>query len=148
MIVDTLDNSTRYTALHAKFAQAFSFLQKEDLSKREEGRYEIDGDEIFAIVAREQGREKDEALLEIHNTYIDIQVVVSGIDEMGWKARSACTAPAGPYSSEDDIQFFTDTPSTWITTPPGHFVIFFPEDAHLPLISSTVLHKVIVKIRV
>ncbi len=148
MIVDTLSNCKRYTSLHEKFRKAFSFLQREDLSSLAEGRYEIDGDDIFAVVAKEQGREKHAALLEIHNKYIDIQLVVSGTDEMGWKARSTCTEVAGPYNQEDDIQFFTDSPSTWVTTPPGHFTIFFPEDAHLPLIGPSVLHKVIVKIAV
>lgn len=148
MIVDALSNCERYYFLSEKFPRAFTFLRQTDLTTLKEDRYEIDGENIFAIVAKEQGREKDAAHLEIHNKYIDIQLVVSGIDEMGWKARSACTKIATPYNKEEDIQFYADTPSTWISTPPGHFAIFFPEDAHLPLISATVLHKVVVKVAV
>jgi YhcH/YjgK/YiaL family protein len=47
-----------------------------------------------------------------------------------------------------DMQFFTDEPDAWIATKSGTFVIFFPEDAHLPLISSGQIHKVVVKVAV
>jgi biofilm protein TabA len=55
------------------------------------------------------------------------------------------TADRG-YDQESDIQFFADNPDAWIATESGAFVIFFPEDAHMPLISSEQIHKVVVKI--
>jgi YhcH/YjgK/YiaL family protein len=85
--------------------------------------------------------------LECHRRYIDIQYVLEGIDEMGWKARTDCHAPVSEYSDERDIQFFHDTPTTWIATPPHSFCIFFPEDAHAPLVSETLVRKVIFKSR-
>ena len=36
----------------------------------------------------------------------------------------------------------------WIATPPGAFCIFFPEDAHAPLVSAGNIRKVIFKIAV
>ena len=148
MILDILENASRYEALHNNFTNAFQFLKRADLATLIEGRYDIDGDTIFAIVAKDQGREKDEAQLEIHNKYIDIQMVLEGVDEMGWKARSACADMIDEYDAEKDIQFIADAPTSWVTTEPGHFAIFFPEDAHLPLISKGLIHKVIVKIAV
>lgn len=148
MIVDILKNSDRYEALHKNFTKAFEFLKRDDIATLTEGRYDIDGDNVFAIVAKDQGREKDAAQLEIHNKYIDIQMVLEGVDEMGWKARSACTKMVDEYDADDDIQFIADAPTSWTTTVPGHFAIFFPEDAHLPLIAKGIIHKVIVKIAV
>ena len=148
MILDILGNANRYEALHNNFPKAFQFLKRADLATLAEGRYDIDGDTIFAIVAKDQGREKDEAQLEIHNKYIDIQMILEGVDEMGWKARSACTEMVDEYDAENDIQFIADTPTSWAATAPGHFAIFFPEDAHLPLIAKGIIHKVIIKIAV
>lgn len=148
MIIDILDNADRYEALHSNFAKAFQFLKKDDIGMLSEGRYEIDGDSVFAIVAKDQGRTKEEAQLEIHNKYIDIQMVLEGVDEMGWKARSTCRTMVDEYDAEKDIQFIEDAPTSWATTGPGHFVIFFPEDAHLPLIAKGLIHKVIIKIAV
>lgn len=148
MILDILDNADRYKTLHKGFAKAFEFLKRTDLATLTEGRYDIDGDTIFAIVAKDQGREKDAAQLEIHNKYIDIQMVLEGVDEMGWKARSTCTDMVDTYDPDNDIQFITDAPTSWATTETGHFTIFFPEDAHLPLIAQGLIHKVVVKVAV
>ena len=148
MIFDKLSNSTLYAPLHRHFEPAFSFLQRDDLAALEPGKYAIDDDRLFAVVDKEQGRKKGEALLEAHNKYIDIQLVVSGVDEMGWRSRDECIEPATEYSEEQDIQFFNDSPTTWVRTPPKHFAIFFPGDAHLPLMGDGLLHKVIVKIAV
>lgn len=148
MIFDILENGHRYFALHNGFVKAFTFLSRLDLIDLAPGKYDIDGDAIYAIVAKEPGRRKEEALLETHNRYIDIQLVLAGVDTMGWRAKSSCHLAAGSYDQEGDIQFFNDKPHAWFATHPGSFAIFFPEDAHLPLVSSGELHKVVVKIAV
>ncbi len=100
------------------------------------------------LYLRSAGRRKEDALLETHEKYIDIQLVMTGIDEMGWKPKSLCKKPAGKYDQKTDEQIFMDEPDAWISTVSGAFVIFFPEDAHMPLISSGQLHKVVVKVAV
>ena len=146
MILDVLENANRYLPLNHGFAKAFEFLMRSDLQELSVGRYEIDGDRVYAMVAKEPGRRKEDALLEIHEKYIDIQLVLAGTDDMGWKHKSSCKHPAGEYDPEDDIQFFADKPDAWLATASGAFAIFFPEDAHLPLVSSGDIHKVVVKV--
>jgi biofilm protein TabA len=92
------------------------------------------------------GRTRSEAKLECHRRYIDIQLVLEGVDEMGWKPLSDCHEPMNDYSAERDIQFFRDVPASWIATPPGAFCIFFPEDAHAPLVSNGKIRKAVIKI--
>ncbi len=148
MILDILDQSDQYLAFNKGFSKAFAFLKRSDLKDLSEGRYEIDGDNVYAMVAKAPGRKKDEALLETHEKYIDIQLVLTGTDEMGWKSKQSCTQSSASYDQESDIQFFLDKPDAWISTNSGSFAIFFPEDAHMPMISAEVLHKVIVKIAI
>ncbi|KJR97545.1 MAG: hypothetical protein VR65_23300 [Desulfobulbaceae bacterium BRH_c16a] len=148
MIIDVLTNSDRYRALHQGFAEAFAFLRRPDLKDLAVDRYVIDGDNVFAIVAKEPGRSKDETQLEIHEKYIDIQLVLNGIDDMGWRPKSLCRLPAGEYDPEDDIRFFADTPMVRQPVSPGMFAVFFPEDAHQPLIAEGQIHKVVVKVAV
>lgn len=148
MILDVLEQSDRYVALHEGFSQAFSFLRRADLKELPDGKYELDGDRVYAMVATEPGRKKEEALLEAHEKYIDIQLVLAGVDKMGWKSMVTCTQPSGPYEPDSDVRFFTDAPDAWIATQPGAFVIFFPDDGHMPLISSGEIRKVVVKIAV
>jgi len=146
MILDILENADRYLSLNKGFAKAMEFLLSPDLKKLPVGKYEIDGDRIYAMVSKESGRRKEDALLEVHNKYIDIQLVLEGTDTMGWKSRSLCKHPTQEYDQKSDIQFFADNPDAWLSVESGAFTIFFPEDTHMPLISIGQIHKVVVKI--
>ena len=148
MILDILENADRYHGLSKGFKEAFAFLMRPDLKGLSPGRHEIDDDRIFALVSTGPGRRRQDGRLETHEQYIDIQYVIAGTDEMGWKPKTACEQPAGPYDPERDIQFFADEPEAWVTVRRGAFVIFFPEDAHLPLISTEEVRKVVVKVAV
>lgn len=148
MILDVLDNSDRYLSLNKGFTKAFEFLKRPDLKELAEGKYEIDGENVFATIAKTPGRKQDEGQLETHKRYIDIQLVLGGTDNMGWKPEKRCERPAGPYDQEKDFQFYLDRPEAWLATKDGTFAIFFPEDGHLPLIADEKLHKVVVKIAV
>jgi biofilm protein TabA len=148
MILDILENGHQYFGLNPGFKKAFQFLVRSDITELPTDRFEIDGDRVYAMVAKDMGRRKEDALLETHQKYIDIQLILAGTDNMGWKPRSSCKQPSGVYDQETDLQFFSDQPDAWLTTKPGAFAIFFPEDAHMPLISPEQLHKVVVKIAV
>jgi YhcH/YjgK/YiaL family protein len=147
MILDELANAQTYSPLHPGFAPAFAFLSNPGIEDLPVGRYEIDGDRIYAMVQRGPGRAREEAFLETHDRYIDIQLVLDGTDQMGWKPRSRCVEVQREYDAATDIAFYRDIPTAWIAVEQGMFAVFFPEDAHLPSISPEEIHKVVVKIR-
>ena len=93
-------------------------------------------------------QKKEEGCLEIHCKYIDIQFVLSGTDEMGWKPKKLCFCPTGDFDQEKDAQFFKDDPDTWISVQPDSYAIFFPEDAHMAMFSPAKIHKAIIKVAV
>jgi len=152
MILATLAQADRYAALHPLFPHAFDFLRTTDLMALAPGRHSIQAEQIFAIVEACAGRTRAQAKLECHRRYLDIQLVLEGIDEMGWKPLAECVDPATDYDAARDIRFFNDTPSSWIATPAGSFCVFFPDDAHAPLVSTLkgtstgTIRKVVVKI--
>ena len=108
----------------------------------------MQGEQIFAIVEACPGRTREEAKLECHRRYIDIQLVLEGVDEMGWRPLADCVLPRTDYNVARDIRFFDDAPVSWIATPAGSFCLFFPDDAHAPLVSTGFIRKVVVKIAV
>jgi len=148
MILDSLPQADRYFALHPLFVRAFEFLRGTDLKSLAPGKHTVEGERIFAIVEACAGRTRAEAKLECHRRYIDIQLVLEGVDEMGWMPVAECVGPATDYDAARDIRFFNDAPSSWIATPPGSFCLFFPDDAHAPLVSTGQIRKVVVKIAV
>ena len=148
MVLSHLANADRYAAMHPLFTRAFEFMRSTNLLALAPGVHNINGEQLFAIVENMPGRSRVQAQLECHRKYIDIQLVLEGVDEMGWNPLQDCHKPVADYSAEKDIQFFYDAPASWITTPPNTFCIFFPEDAHAPLVSTGNIHKVIFKIAV
>jgi len=148
MIFSTAADADRYAALHPLFPRAFEYMRNTDLPALAPGRYPIVGEQLFVIVEHVAGRAREAAKLECHRRYIDIQLVLEGNEEMGWKPLADCAQPVSDYSEEKDIRFFHDAPASWVAVPPGCFCIFFPEDAHAPLVGSGQVRKAIFKIAV
>lgn len=148
MIHDTLNNAERYLSLHPLFPQAFEFMRNTDLHALENGIHVIIEKQLFAIVEEVNARVREAAKLECHRKHIDIQLVLEGRDEMGWKPLADCQAPVADFNIEKDIQFFTDPIDTWAATHANEFCIFFPQDAHAPLVGSGKIRKIVFKVAV
>ena len=89
---------------------------------------------------------KEEAKLETHNQFIDIQIPLSGVEVMGYTARE--DLPEADYDADKDISFYPGLAESYIPVKPGMFAIFFPQDAHAPGVSPDGVKKVIVKVLV
>ncbi len=149
MIVDTIQNAELYFCASPFMAKAFEWLKSVDLNSLEEGRYPIDGENIFMNIVERDLKNAPDAKLEVHNNYADIQIVVSGDPEgFGYLPRTALTQPADEFNSAKDIQFFNDEPQTIYYVYPGQFTLLLPGDAHAPLIGSGRVKKAVIKIKI
>ncbi len=149
MIIDSLSSAGKYTSLHPLFAQAFEYISKQDLRQLETGKFEIDGQNLKAIVSDKPGVTAAEstAKFECHNKHIDIQVCISGHEEIGWKPRTSCKEQRGEYNEEKDVVFYNDVPDTYFELTDGQFAIFYPEDVHAPMIGDGMIKKLVIKVR-
>ena len=148
MILDRVEQADLYADLSPHFAKAFAFLRQDDLAGLAEGRHDIDGEDIYAIVLKGAGQDRSQAKLEVHRKYIDIQYLVAGRDDIGWANYSLCKNPTGDYDSANDCQLFQDSPTAWVSLCPGDFAVLFPEDAHAPGTGDGEFHKIVVKVAV
>lgn len=160
MILDRLTNGRQYVALHPGFAAAFETLADPRTAMLPVGRHTIDGERLAIIVGRDPGRGREGARLEAHRRFIDIQLTVSGQEEIGWLPLADCLAPTPtgellaasygdePYDAGRDIAFYSARPETWLALPSGTFAIFFPDDAHAPLAGEGEIVKVVAKVAV
>lgn len=148
MILDSLKNSALYEHVHPRMKRAFEVLAATDWTRMEPGIHEIDGRDIYVNVMERELKKKGDAKLEVHNEYIDIQLLVSGEAEtFGWSERKNLQRAQGEFNAEKDIQFFEDEPQTYYTMRPGQFSVLFPEDGHAPMVGQGVVRKVIAKVR-
>lgn len=137
MILDSLKNSALYYGVSPRMKQAFELIASTDWTTMEPGIHELDGKDIYVNVMERELKQKPDAKLEIHNEYIDIQVLIRGEEEsFGWSERRELKKPLGEFSVENDIQLFDDVPQTYYTMRPGQFTVLFPEDGHAPMVGE------------
>ena len=109
MILDHMDQAQTWSNVHGRFPQAFDFLRNADWQTIEDGRHAINGEDLFVIVASDQGRGREKSPLEIHRRYIDIQFVITGREVIGWRQLASCSELTAPFDELRDIGFFPDT---------------------------------------
>lgn len=151
MILDKIQNKKSYANLNDKFQKAFKFLTENNLEELAVGKYEIDGNDVYAMVQAYTTKMDEEIKWETHKKYIDIQYVVKGTEVVGWMPMDELTESEA-YSEEKDITFYGET-SKWtkLVLNSGVYAIFFPEDAHKPCCTYDKkveeVKKVVVKIK-
>ncbi len=151
MIVDKIENAGVYADLSERLAKALEVLKKEDFSKKAEGRYDIDGNNLYYLVQRYQTKPMEQCKLEAHEKYIDIQFVANGEEILAYTPVENLEI-ATPYNNEKDIVFYkTPAKITSINLTAGMFCVLYPQDAHMPKCQlggpSNVL-KVVVKVKI
>ena len=146
MITDTLNHFERYIALHPGFEKVAAFLKETDLSCLKDGHYEIAGNDIFVNINTYET--KSAPKVEFHKKYIDVQIVLSGLEQIGWVPTKQVDIDT-PYDAIKDIAFGSCATDK-LTAKPGLFFIFFPEDAHQPgmtLQTTQTVKKVVFKVK-
>ncbi len=150
MIIDTINNASKYYSVHPLFEKAFQYINSQDLANLADGKYEIEGDNLKAIISNKNGMTAEESAskFECHNRYIDIQLCIKGKENFGWKPRENCTTEKGEYNPEKDVLLYNDAPEMYFQLRDNQFVIFFPEDVHAPMIGEGPIKKLVIKVKI
>jgi YhcH/YjgK/YiaL family protein len=149
VILDTLANTSLYTALHPEFAAAFRFMGSAGIDELPLGRHDVTPTGTHALISGYATKEESATFIESHVRYIDIQVITRGCERIGICHRSTCTLQ--PYDEAKDCRKLTGE-LDFITLRPGSFAVFFPDDGHMPGLriggSAQQVRKVVVKVPV
>ncbi len=152
MIITDLSNIDNQVSMTPAIKMAIDFLRRTDIYSLADGRVEIDGQQVFAIIQRYETVIADVPKFEYHKKYIDIQYVASGEEVIGWAPAEEIIVTEA-YDADKDICFGT-VPKGKITPlymRAGQAAVLYPEDGHAPRLAaggpSSVL-KVVVKVPV
>lgn len=151
MIVDKIENADSYSDLGANFQKAFEYLKNSDLINLENGKYEIDGENIFVSIQDYNTKPESEGKFEAHKVYTDIQFIIKGEEKLGWADIKNCKATTF-YDDKNDIVFLDcqNGAGDFVHAKKNYFVIFTPDDAHMPCIAESepsYVKKAVVKIK-
>jgi biofilm protein TabA len=143
--------ATSYYKNKERWDKAFTFLNNTDLSNLEVKRYDIDGNNLYALVSEYTSKNEDAADFEAHRKYIDIQYVISGKEIMEVTPLASLKKVLVPYDETKDIEFMTVEKKSGHKADQTNFFIFFPSDAHRPGMKdgpNSPVKKIVIKLKV
>lgn len=149
MIIDCLEHAASYEGLGPRVAAGLRFLRATDLAGLKPGRHELDGAALYAMVSEYRTQPAGQGQWEAHRRYLDLQCLASGEEQMGYAPLTSLTV-AQAYDPERDCLFLEGRGEYFIVRP-GMFVVFLPQDAHLPGLAARApgtVKKVVVKVMV
>ena len=152
MVFDTLENCSKYFGMHENFQKAFEFLKKATEENYEVGKYEIDGENLFASVQEYTTKYPEESKFEGHKKYIDIQYLISGTEVIEVVDIEKAVSEI-PYDCEKDVEFYKENEKAGKgIIEGGEYGIFMPYDIHKPGMcfknNPDFVKKIVVKVKV
>jgi len=141
MIFDSISNFKNFQNLHPLFRQVATFLDEHPLQEFPIGKHEL-GNSIYFTVSEYSTKDRREGFIECHQKYIDIQLITRGSEKVGICHKNKCTA--GSYDENKDYQKLEGVVD-WLILQPGYFMIFFPQDGHMPQIKTARKSEVVKK---
>lgn len=132
MIFDTANNLGYYKNLGIgdRYAKAVEFLKTADLANLPVGKFEIDGDNVYYMVAEYNTIPWEETTYEAHEKYTDIQYVIKGSEIMTFAPVAALEATELYNEEKDFIHYSNANPGIKVVNGPGEYMIFKPGDGH------------------
>lgn len=150
MIYDHINNLETYASLSPDILVGLEFL-RDAKPDTENGVYQLNP-RVKAIVSEYETKPQNENGYEAHRQYIDIQYTLKGQERIACLPIEKLTETK-PYSEEGDCALYsayTIHQPSYLSLQPGYFAIFFPQDGHMPSLSSASpepVKKVVVKVR-
>lgn len=147
MIIDTIDNLSKYVELNPLFADVVVFLKNHDLSAMEPGKHSIKDDDVYVNIQVAEQRTTETCFIESHRKMVDIQIPITCEETYGYSPVE--DLPQATYEADKDMTIYDGVkPKEYVTLVPGMMVIFFPQDGHAPcIIEEAEIKKAIFKIK-
>lgn len=152
MIVTDLKHIEHEVPMTSSLTKTIAFLRKQDIHDLVDGRVEIDGDRVYAIIQQYETIKTDAPKFEFHRKYIDVQFIVSGEETIGWAPVESMTITEA-YNADKDICFGKVASGKWtpVRLHAGQLAVLWPEDSHAPKLACgapSPVMKIVVKIAV
>lgn len=134
MVIGNLKDLERYASLQPRFPEAFAYLRELLAAGAEDGKHvaHTADEAIYVNLCTCTLQDKETARAESHMRYIDVQVVLTGAEEM---YVPAAEPRVEEENAEGDYRLYERVPladCTRLTIGAGQFAIFFPGELHAP----------------
>ena len=154
MVADKLNNLGRYGLKQDYCEKIWAFAEKCRAEGLADGRYDLDGDDLFALVQRYTTKTYAQGRMEAHRVYADVQYIMTGCERIFYGPADESVAVTEDRTPESDLVFYVNQPDNGCTTlDAGMFAIYLPLERHMPCIEPadgqpSQIEKIVFKVRV
>ena len=115
-----------------------------------DGSYKIVGDELFINVMTYETKPRTEGMFEAHRDYADIQMMIEGIEEIGFTADPCGLTVTESYRPDYELYAMTES-YEGVSMECGKLCIILPPEPHAPGIAPDGIprrvRKMVAKVR-
>lgn len=113
--------------------RAVDYIWATDFSSLTDGRYEIDGERMFALLQSPNLLPAAWQRPESHLVYTDVQFVLAGAEQFGFARKHERQCIVEDRLERQDIVFYGEVHGeSVLQLQSGMFAVFFPSDIHRP----------------
>lgn len=136
MVVTTLEKITDCKEI--PYAQdMIDFISEMKKNGIKTGRHDIHGDDLFAAISEYETEPVEDRKFENHRKYIDLQILLSGSEEIHWAPVETLNMTEESFSEGGDIAFYEGEAQSCVVLHGNTCAILYENDAHKP----NVMHK-------
>lgn len=153
MFFSNINVDYKHIGLPEALVRALDYLKNTDLKAMEAGSYELEADrKMYVNIDVVDTRLWKDTKPESHKDYIDVQFMIDGEEDQGAFSLKGTEVPAESHADRD-LYFYDNSreDEAEVQLTPGNYTIFFPTDAHRPLIAVNKpiqIKKAVVKVHI
>ena len=150
MIFDKISNIENYRGIDNNLDLAIDTIIKGDYIKAPLGKNIIVENEVFYNVQEYTTKNIENCFFETHKKYLDIQLIVSGEENIG-SADNEVLEITNTYNEEKDIEKLQGISEIMFKMKEDNFIMFFSGEPHMPSMKvkdNKEVKKVVFKVEV
>lgn len=131
MIYGQINELSQYKGISANLDKAIDYILSGEYKKGVPGKNEIDGDNLYFNYPNcPMTKEFEDGFFEGHKQYIDIHIVISGEENLGYTPRSEVSVKK-EYDAAGDCELYDGEIKNIMHLTEDRFVAFFPDEPHM-----------------
>lgn len=150
MIADKIANLKNYPLFKEDADRIISFIEKDKKENLKDGRYDLDGDRLFASVQSYKSKALSEGMIEAHELYCDLQYIVKGEEYIYYSPLNTLELIEDCRPGADIVFYDGKEVKSRTHLTEEMFGFYLPTDGHMPgiAVNGTIsMKKIVFKIR-
>ncbi len=136
MIFGEIDELKFYRGISRELDSAINFILENKVLDRFEGKNEILGEKLFFNIQNVETKKLKDCFFESHREYMDIHIIIEGEELIGYAQKGDLKLNLD-YNESSDFQTLSGKMQNSFHMKKGNFIMFFPNEPHMPLIAPS-----------